>query len=279
MFRSQRPFRASFQPAVECLESRQLLAASASVLGRELIITGTNQADTIQINQEYILTGFMPVQREMGVRVTIDTTGVPTYLRYFTRSQFDLIKVDALDGNDRVTNQSAYDSVLTGGVGRDSLTGGTGNDSLTGGHNNDVINGGGGYDVLVERGNVNMTLTDTSLTGLGTDTLIAIDAAHLTGGVGDNTIDCRGFTGRVTLHGGNGADVLHGGSNNDELYGEGDDGDQLFGNAGDDYMEGGSGADVIVGGEGANDHAKDSFGDRLVNLSVPGHGIEKWTDT
>ena len=50
--------------------------------------------------------------------------------------------------------------------------GGSGNDTLSGGPGDDFISGGfGDVDRLVEAANTNLTLSDTQLTGLGTDTM------------------------------------------------------------------------------------------------------------
>ena len=109
---------------------------------------------------------------------------------------------------------------LRGGSGNDTLRGGLGNDSLSGGLGNDSIDGGTGVDTLVETADVDLTLTNTSLVGLGTDVLTAIESAILTGGLGGNRLDASAFTvGPVTLDGGAGNDTLLGGTGNDTLKG------------------------------------------------------------
>jgi RHS repeat-associated protein len=125
---------------------------------------------------------------------------------------------------------------LDGGSGIDTLTGGSGADQLTGGLGNDSMTGGSGTDILVESGDVNFTLTNTALTGLGSDTLTGIEVAKLTGGAGNNTLNASAFTGSVTLDGGSGNDTLTGGSG----------ADQLTGGLGNDSMTGGSGTDILV---------------------------------
>jgi trimeric autotransporter adhesin len=107
------------------------------------------------------------------------------------------------------------DVTLNGGAGNDILTSGAGSDFLTGGAGNDILNGGLGIDTVVESGDFNFTLTDTQLTGNGTDSLNSIEKAHLIGGIGNNTIDATQFTGDVTLNGGAGNDILKGGTGND----------------------------------------------------------------
>ncbi|NQV27466.1 MAG: hypothetical protein HQ518_24210 [Rhodopirellula sp.] len=165
----------------------------------------------------------------------------------------------------------AGDDVVFGGGGRDTLKGGDGNDLLngqggsgdllTGGDGDDTLNGGGGFgDRIVEQGNVDFTLTNGSLTGLGNDVLGGIDLAILTGGSGANRLDASGFSGKVTLDGNTGDDTLIGGSNHDRLVG-GSGNDSLDGGGGNDWLLGGTGNDYLFGnqgedtilGEGGND--------------------------
>ena len=78
------------------------------------------------------------------------------------------------------------------------------------------------------------SLTNITLTGLGTDTFTNIESAALTGGIGNNTLNASAFTlGSVTLDGGAGNDFLTGGSQNDTLTGS----------AGNDTLNGGLGID------------------------------------
>jgi VCBS repeat-containing protein len=126
---------------------------------------------------------------------------------------------------------------LNGGAGNDTLTGSSANDVLTGGTGNDTINGSDGLDRLVESGNVNFTLTNTSLMGNGTDSLSNIETASLTGGSSNNNLNASAFTlGSVTLDGGAGNDKLLGGTGNDILVGR----------AGNDTLTGGSGQDFFT---------------------------------
>jgi Ca2+-binding RTX toxin-like protein len=122
---------------------------------------------------------------------------------------------------------------LIGGPGKDSLEGEAGDDVLTGGLGNDTEVGGTGVDRIVESGNVNFTLTPVKLTGVGSDTLSGIEAAQLTSGAGNNSLNASAFTGPVTLDGGAGNDTLKGG-------------------AGDDVLIGGAGNDSLIGGGGTN---------------------------
>jgi Ca2+-binding RTX toxin-like protein len=139
---------------------------------------------------------------------------------------------------------------LNGEAGNDTLVSGSGNDLLSGGADDDSINGNGGSDTLVETADVNFTLTNTSITGLGNDTIRRIEQARLFSGDSDNLLDASAFTiGPVTLSGGAGDDTLRGGPRNDQLKG-GDGADMLFGNGGADLMLGGAGNDTLTGGAG-----------------------------
>lgn len=103
---------------------------------------------------------------------------------------------------------------------------------VAGGGNDTLIGRSAGLDAVRSQGDTDFVLTDTSLTGLGTASLIAIDSAWLSGGAGDNRLDASAVTaGRVLLSGGGGDDTLIGG-------------------AGDDSLEGGRGDDLLIGGDG-----------------------------
>ena len=180
---------------------------------------------------------------------------------------------DLLDGglgNDRMFGGSGADTLI-GGQGNDFIKGlGGSGDRLSGGEGDDTLNGGRGVDRIIETGDVDFTLTNTSLTGLGTDVVQSIEIAELNGGPSDNTIDVSAFSGfrGFTLLRGNGGndfitgsprtDVINGGDGNDTLLGKdgndilnGDDGnDGLSGFNGDDVLDGGRGYDRGYGGEG-----------------------------
>jgi Ca2+-binding RTX toxin-like protein len=102
---------------------------------------------------------------------------------------------------------------LVGLGGDDTLTGGAFLDILEGGAGNDTLNGGGFADdtvVAAATSSGAFTVTDTSLTapGLGTDTLIQIDKAVLTGAGGADTFTVTNFSGEVEVDGGLGNDRL-----------------------------------------------------------------------
>ncbi len=150
--------------------------------------------------------------------------------------------------------------MLDGGASDDSLQGSSGNDSLTGGLGSDALDGGSGSaDVVVETANVNLTLTNGGMTGLGTDVLTNIERAFLTGGAAANKFDASAFTlgavtlaglaGNDTLFGTNLADRLEGGVGNDSQRG-GLGSDTLIGGDGNDSLDGGDGGDSLNGGLG-----------------------------
>ncbi|MBI1315204.1 hypothetical protein GC176_28265 [bacterium] len=192
--------------------------------------------------------------------------------------------VDGRGGNDRLFGGSGADTLL-GGAGDDLLKGlgGTG-DRLSGGDGNDTLNGGRGVDRVFETGDVDFTLTNSSLTGLGTDVIQAIEVAELNGGPSDNVIDVSTFSGfkGFTLLRGNGGndsiigsamnDVINGGDGNDTLLGKvgndtlnGEDGnDGLSGADGDDVLDGGRGYDIGFGGMGNDSLAGGNAVDTLI---------------
>lgn len=177
------------------------------------------------------------------------------------------------DGNDTVFSGGGNDS-LSGGNGADILRGNAGNDVFSGGAGDDVLDGGDGTDIVSETADVNFTLTDSSLTGLGTDVLTLIEQAFLTGGSLANLIDAQGFTGSTTLSGGSADDTLRGGSGNDVLVG-GVGNDSLDGGLGNDSLTGGTGNDALVGNAGTDLLIVTVDGNiTLTNTSVVGEGTD-----
>lgn len=200
-----------------------------------------------------------------GLRITIDTDHDPN-----TWEEIDSVQLHG---------------VLP--IGGDTLLGGAGDDILTGGLGDDVINGGDGIDWLIETGDVNFVLTNTSLIGLGTDQLIGIERAVLTGGASDNILDASAFTGAVALRGeagndliigGNGGDTLNGGDGDDYLVGDGSllpnalgidvAGDALFGENGNDVLLGSSAADALIGGAGNDTITGGGGSDRFIYTAI-----------
>lgn len=163
---------------------------------------------------------------------TINLSGVTTAAGYTAVTS---VTINAGPGDDNVIGSGFADNIA----------GEAGNDTITGGAGNDTINGGDGTDRVVESGDNNWTLTNSALTGNGTDTLSNLEQAQLTGGNGNNNLDAGAFSGNVTLDGGNGNDTLTGGSGNDSLLGGNND-DILTGNSGADTLAGGNHNDRLV---------------------------------
>ncbi|HET6771285.1 MAG TPA: choice-of-anchor Q domain-containing protein [Actinomycetota bacterium] len=162
---------------------------------------------------------------------------------------------------------SANDIDASGFSGAVTVAAGEGTDGLVGSAGNDTLDGGPGLDTLFDFGNVNFTLANTSLVGVGTDAISSIEGAFLLGGPGNNVITTTGFTGSTVLFadggrdrvvGGPGPDIILGGPGNDYLAsGKGQDNlaggrgkDRLFGGAGKDRLSGGRGGDRLSGGAG-----------------------------
>ncbi|WP_295622784.1 FG-GAP-like repeat-containing protein [uncultured Lamprocystis sp.] len=181
------------------------------------------------------------------------------------------VRVSLTDVNER--SGTAGGDTLAGTIGNDVLDGLAGNDTLSGGAGADTLSGGPGSDRLVEHGDVNFTLTDTQLTGLGTDRLTGIERATLTGGVGANRLDASAFTrGAVSLDGGAGDDTLIGPRAAATWHGFGwfDDHYNVFtGGEGNDTLTGGAGVD------GIREHGDVDF--FLTADQLTGRGTDRFT--
>ncbi len=172
------------------------------------------------------------------------------------------------DGGNDVLLGSSLNELLNGGIGDDTLTAGQGNDTII---------GGAGNDRLIESGDVNFVLTNSSMTGLGTDVVSGLEFAVLTGGAGANTIDASGASFSMVLNGGDGNDVLlgssvndtlNGGSGNDLLYGLGGR-DSLDGSDGSDSLDGGASNDTLNGGAGVDRaRRKNDFNFEVTNTEL-----------
>jgi Ca2+-binding RTX toxin-like protein len=165
--------------------------------------------------------------------------------------------IDGLSGDDTIYGEGGSDTLygndgndtLYGNAGDDNLYGNAGDDTLSGGNGNDNLFGGDGIDTVLQNVDDDQTLTDTTLTGRGTDTLDSIEDAQITGGASDNVLDATDFTGTTVIKGQDGDDVISGGHNDDELHGGTGD-DILNGNDGDDSLYGGDGKDTLNGNDG-----------------------------
>ncbi|MBL9139058.1 MAG: M10 family metallopeptidase C-terminal domain-containing protein [Verrucomicrobiales bacterium] len=171
----------------------------------------------------------------VGVTVHLGLTTLQTVNANLTLvlSAVDVIENLRGGDNDDTLVGNALDNVIEGGKGNDMLTGGLGDDTLDGGANVTLPIPRTWIDRIIETRDVaSMVLNDANLTiGLGeTDDLIGIEAATLTGGASNNTLNASAFSGSATLIGLDGNDTLTGGSGRDSLIGGGGD-DTLSGNA------------------------------------------------
>jgi Ca2+-binding RTX toxin-like protein len=208
-------------------------AGSANLVNRNLNITGTTGADTVNLSTANGM-----------LTVTVNGTA-----QQFSLTDVSTISVFTGDGSDSVSVGAGTPAVLlNGGAGDDTMTGAGGNDTLQGGPGNDLLSGGGGADNLAG-GDGNDTLKG----GAGPDSL--------NGGTGADLI--VGGPGNDTGAGGPGADVL--------VSGKGSD--MLFGNAGRDiFVNGNSFADTLDGGQGINFCEPDSA-DKITNVTQRFDGV------
>ena len=182
---------------IECLESRRLLAASATLLGTTLLVRGDELAANA-IDVTYNVDG---VHVDVAV-VSTPLIGSPVSLnQQFIKADITMVKVrggrvaDDIDLSTLTTN-----SRVNGVSGADSISTGSGNDRIAGGGGGDLINAGAGNDLVHgERGN------DSISGGEGDDALW--------GGVGEDTIN--GGAGHDILGGLLGTNVLTGGADAD----------------------------------------------------------------
>ena len=165
MARTTRPTR---KLTFDALEAREV-PATAVLTDGSLLITGTDNADTITVRQTATaitvsgVTGSFPRASVTTVRINalggddtikLDVAGAavtkPAVIR--AGSGDDVINgglgadyIDGESGNDHIFGAAGADKIA-GDTGADVLSGGDGNDLIAGGAGNDVINGGNGTD-------------------------------------------------------------------------------------------------------------------------------------
>ncbi len=268
----------------ELLEPRALLAGGSgstpvavialNTTTHEVVITGTSYADAATVSAPTATTvKVRVVTGSKAVEATYTTTDVAKITfnagarnDSLTNSTDRPINMNGGDGNDTLIGGSGNDT-FAGGSGDDSVSGGLGDDAFAGSSGNDFFDGGQGNDLLSMSADANFVLTDTSLTGTGTNTLANLERVQITGGLSANTIDASLATLPLTLNGGGGNDSIIGGLGNDSINGgdgldtlngfTGDD--TVLGGTGDDFLQGGSGVDFVDGGDG-NDNVLGSGG-------------------
>jgi Ca2+-binding RTX toxin-like protein len=240
-----------FQPPMEKLEERRLLAATPAVvtatLGADgtLVVTGTRRADDIgarlaasgsdqlSVSSHEVSIATFPLASVTAIRIS---GGGGNDLLTFVPGLTIPVTIFGDAGNDKIFGGGGDDS-LNGGPGKDTLTGDAGNDVLRGDNGNDSLSGNTGDDNL-DGGNGN----DDCVGHEGNDVI--------TGGNGRDTL--RGVSGDDDIDGGAGNDEITGDDGNDRLRG-GTGKDDINGYGGDDDINGDSGRDHIFGGDGRDD--------------------------
>jgi len=159
-------------------------------------------------------------------------------------SVFDL-SLRSLDGDDTITNATAYPSLIRAGDGNDRLFGGSGNDELSGGFGSDLLQGGAGVDTVTYSEVSNRLGVKADLDGatgddgssedgpVGARDTIAADVENLEGTNVDDV-----------LTGNAGPNVIDGSGGHDLVQGLG--GDDLLTADGAGTIDGGAGADHCI---------------------------------
>ena len=158
-------------------------------------------------------------------------------------------------GNDSIDTSAATRAFLMlGGLGNDGIVGNSSDEIIPMDLGDDTITGNGGTDRIIAqnlRGAV--TLNDTLLTGLGSDSISGIELAQLEAGAIAVQMNASAFSGAVTLVGSSagdsligsaGADVISGGNGNDTIKAGGGN-DTVSGGVGNDSIDGEGGTDVV----------------------------------
>lgn len=173
-------------------------------------------------------------------------------------------------GDDRGTS-------LVGNDGADQIFGGVGNDTLSGGFGDDFLDAGNGFDdSLFEFADVDFTLTDSLLFGVGVDSLVGIENATLmlfnSLTPRPLSINAAGFGGKTVLVGNEADNVMIGGSGADVMNALGGN-DTMQGNNGDDTQFGGSGADTFMTSLGNDQYFGDDGFDTL-DFQLASNGVQ-----
>jgi Ca2+-binding RTX toxin-like protein len=193
---------------IESLSARRLFAATAVLDGDTLVITGTDDAESIRI-RDYDGTRTSPLNPDDPPRIVVADGNVllgifdladvnhlvaslgagddVMMIQDFTDAR--LLRFDATiaggSGDDHLYGTAQAD-VIIGGSGRDLLAGAGGNDMLRGGADADVIHGGEGDDTLIGHE--------------GNDRLVAdAGADQFFGGKGSDAVDYSEYNAPVEI--------------------------------------------------------------------------------
>jgi hypothetical protein len=238
---NNRVVRHAATPAVEALETRQLLS-SIDVANNTLISLETTAGTSYEITagdaNDDITVTYVAATGDAGAHYDIRQSARSVLVR-LTAPALTGFRVIGGNGNDTIiiVNQPGdplLSNTIYGGNGGDAIFTGPGNDRIFAGAGKDVVNSGDGKDTVYGEAG------DDSLRGAGSSDL-------LDGGDGYDTV--RGDAGNDNLSGGANPDRLRGSAGNDTLDGGGGR-DLLAGEAGDDSLYGGTADDVVDGGIG-----------------------------
>ena len=230
---------------IESLETRTLLAATAALVKGVLTITGTADADTIDVSPK---TG-----GKLVVRVT------PSDLvKSFTASGVKHILINAGAGGDIVSIDSAIliPATINGEAGNDVLSGGGGDDVFDGGPGADQFDGDGGHDTVTYASRtkpITVNLDNTATSGEANEKDRIPDTIQtIIGGSGNDNIDGSASNANLLLIGNAGRDAIRGGGGNDTLQG-GAGNDTLYSSGGADVFTGGAGSDTVTYASNSDD--------------------------
>jgi Ca2+-binding RTX toxin-like protein len=241
----------------------------------DVAVNGTNGGDSIKVT---------------GGAANVTISGLSAVVKVTTLETNDIVRINALGGNDTVDAAAALHAViLNGGIGDDTLKGGSGADILQGGDDNDILIGGiGGDQMFGEAGNDGMIWNS----GDGTDLMEGgdgADTAEVNGSNGSEefTITANGTRVRFDLLNPSPSALDIGTTENLIVnMGDGDDTISMTGNLaalinitvdggeGNDTILGGNGVDFLLGGDG-NDFIDGNQGNDLALLGA-GDDIFNW---
>ncbi|GAA3448430.1 calcium-binding protein [Dactylosporangium matsuzakiense] len=155
------------------------------------------------------------------------------------------MRIRGLDGDDTITNATAFASDLAGNDGNDRLVGGSGNDTLTGGFGADVLQGGAGVDTASYSDQSDRLAVRADLDGAPGDDGSANDGpAGARDTIGADVENLIGTLQNDVLIGSAGPNAIDGRGGHDQVQGLGGD-DQLTARGGGS-LDGGSGNDHCV---------------------------------
>jgi Ca2+-binding RTX toxin-like protein len=297
---------------IESLESRRLLAVSATLVAGNLTVTGDNDPNSVVIRRDDA--GHILVRSSDATvgtfnnadvsKITVSLLGGNDRLEIASNIEKPST-VTGGDGNDSITSGSGQDNIhgnvgndqLRGGNGKDALFGDDGSDFLDGGGQGDDLNGGAGLDSVSYAGRaaaVKVTLDNLANDGFQGNTTepaegdnVHSDIERISGGNGSDNLSGVGAPGPVTIEGGNGNDSITGGNFNDNLNGGngndlvhgGNGNDLVTGGAGNDNLNGDDGSDNLNGGDGADRMSggggidQVSYADRLIGVNITLDGV------